>query len=59
MRLNIDSPFYEDLGMIPCKKLKEVRNRALRFIGPEEDKKIKKRINTYYDHPNMKNESYS
>jgi hypothetical protein len=40
MGLSKDSPFYEDLVMNPCRKLDEVRNRALRFIRLEEDKKI-------------------
>lgn len=50
MILKIDSPFYEDLVMTPCKKLDEVGTRALRFIRLEEDKKIQKSTNTSYDH---------
>ena len=33
------SPFYEDLVMTPCRNLDEVRNRALRFIRLDDDKK--------------------
>ena len=54
-----DSLFHEDLVMTPCKKLDEVRNIALRFIRLEEYKKIQKRKNTSYDHPNKKNDSSS
>ena len=40
MGLRKDSPFYEDLVMTPCKRLDEVRCRALRFIMLEEDKEV-------------------
>lgn len=51
--------FYEDLVMIPCKRMNEVRSRALRFIRLEEDKDIQKRSNPLnsYDNPNRKADS--
>lgn len=42
MGLNKYSIFYEDL--------------VIRFVRLKEDKKIQKRMNTSYDHPNRKNE---
>jgi hypothetical protein len=38
--LHKDNPFYEDLVMNPSRNLDEVRNKALRFIILEEDRKI-------------------
>jgi hypothetical protein len=46
MGLRKDSPFYEDLMMNHYRKLDEVKNRAMRFIRLEEDKKIQQRIET-------------
>ncbi|KAL7586986.1 hypothetical protein Lser_V15G37217 [Lactuca serriola] len=59
MGLRKDSPFYEDLVMTPCKRLDEVRCRALRFIRFEEDREIQKRSNPsdQYENPNRKPES--
>ena len=59
MCLKKDSPFYEDLVMTPCRRLDEVRSRALRFIRLEEDKEIQKRSNPpiSYDYPNRKVDS--
>ncbi|KAI3732604.1 hypothetical protein L1987_63810 [Smallanthus sonchifolius] len=56
MGLRKDSQFYEDLVMNPCRNLDEVRNRALRFIRLEDDKKIQQRMDapTYYSQPNQK-----
>ncbi|XP_076882880.1 uncharacterized protein LOC143531475 [Bidens hawaiensis] len=39
MGLKKDSPFYDDLVMTPCRNLDEVRNRDLRYIRLEDDKK--------------------
>ncbi|XP_076953929.1 uncharacterized protein LOC143628158 [Bidens hawaiensis] len=39
MGLKKDSPLYDDLVMTPCRNLDEVRNRALRYIRLEDDKK--------------------
>ncbi|XP_076912165.1 uncharacterized protein LOC143570390 [Bidens hawaiensis] len=39
MGLKKDSQFYDDLVMMPCRNLDEVRNRALRYIRLEDDKK--------------------
>ncbi|KAI3742754.1 hypothetical protein L1987_60449 [Smallanthus sonchifolius] len=54
MGLRKDSQFYEDLVMNPCRNLDEVRNRALRFIRLEDDKKIQQRMDapTGYNQPN-------
>ncbi|XP_023743491.2 uncharacterized protein LOC111891665 [Lactuca sativa] len=59
MGLRKGSPFYEDLVMTPCKRLDEVRCRALRFIRLEEDREIQKRSNPLdqYESPNRKDES--
>lgn len=46
MVLKKDSPFYDNLAMTPSKKLNEVRNRALKLIKLEEDKKIRIRQTT-------------
>src|ERR1043165_9335407 len=56
IRLQRDSPFYQELVMNPCGNLDEVRNKALRFIGLEDDKKIQERIesSSRYNHPNRK-----
>ena len=61
MGLRKDSLFYEDLVMTPCKRLDEVRSRALRFIRLEEDKEIQRKSSapTSYDHPNRKSDSSS
>ncbi|KAL4562281.1 hypothetical protein LXL04_034480 [Taraxacum kok-saghyz] len=61
MGLKKDSLFYEDLVMTPCKKLDEVRSRAIRFIRLEEDKEIQRKSSapTSYDHPNRKTDSSS
>ena len=61
MGLPKDPAFYEDLVMNPCRNLDEVRNKALRFIRLEEDKKIQQRIDesSKYDNPNRKSESSS
>ncbi|KAL4553980.1 hypothetical protein LXL04_039903 [Taraxacum kok-saghyz] len=61
MGLKKDSPFYKDLVMTPCKKLDEVRSRAIRFIRLEEDKEIQRKSNapTSYAHPNRKTDSSS
>ena len=47
--------------MTPCKRLDEVRSRALRFIRLEEDKEIQRKSSTptSYDHPNRKIDSSS
>ncbi|XP_023733891.1 uncharacterized protein LOC111881731 [Lactuca sativa] len=59
MGLKKDSPFYEDLVMTQCKRMDEVRSRALRFIRLEEEKEIQKRSNppSSYDHLNRKADS--
>ena len=59
MGLRKDSPFYEDLVMTPCKRLDEVRCRALKLIRLEEDREIHKRSNPsdQYESPNRKAES--
>ncbi|KAJ0603540.1 putative retrotransposon gag domain-containing protein [Helianthus annuus] len=44
MGLLKDSLFYDDLVMTPCMNLDEVRNRALRFIRLEDDKRIQERL---------------
>jgi len=44
MGLKKDSPFYDDLAMIPCRNLDEVRTRALMNIRLEDDKRIQDRI---------------
>ena len=56
MGLQRDSTFYQELVMNPCRKLDEVKNRALRFIRHEDDKKIQERIksSSRYNHPNRK-----
>src|ERR1043165_8621190 len=56
IRLQRDSPFYQELVMNPCGNLDEVRNKALRFIRLEDDKKIQERIesSSKYNHPNRK-----
>ena len=58
MGLRKDSLFYEDLVMTPCKRVDEVRSRALRFIRLEEDKEIQRKSSapTSYDHPNRKSD---
>ena len=45
----------------PCKKLDEVRSRAIRFIRLEEDKEVQRKSSapTSYDHPNRKTDSSS
>ena len=47
--------------MTPCRKLDEVRSRAIRFIRLEEDKEIQRKSSapTSYDHPNRKTDSSS
>ena len=47
--------------MTPCKKLDEVRSRAIRFIRLEEDIEIQRKSGTptSYDHPNRKTDSSS
>ncbi|XP_023737251.1 uncharacterized protein LOC111885204 [Lactuca sativa] len=57
--LRKDSSFYEDLVMTACKRLDEVRCRALRFIGIKEDREIQNRSNpvNQYENPNRKAES--
>lgn len=54
--LKDDSPFFEDLVMTPHKRMDEVRIRALRFIGLEEDKEIQKRASmpSSFGNPNRK-----
>ncbi|XP_076950378.1 uncharacterized protein LOC143623328 [Bidens hawaiensis] len=39
MGLKKDSPFYVNLVMTPCRNVDDVRNRALRYIRLEDDKK--------------------
>ena len=53
--------FYEELVMNPCQNIDEVRNKGLRFIRLEEDRKIQQRIDgsSEYDNPNRKSESSS
>ncbi|KAI3676095.1 hypothetical protein L1987_85694 [Smallanthus sonchifolius] len=59
MGLRKDSQFYEDLVINPCRNHDEVRNRALRFIRLEDDKKIQQRMDTptSYSQPNWKTET--
>nr|XP_043639197.1 uncharacterized protein LOC122610267 [Erigeron canadensis] len=59
MGLSKDSPYYQDLVMTPCRSLDEARNRALRFIGLEEDELLRKRMETpsTYDRPNRRTET--
>ncbi|KAI3796340.1 hypothetical protein L1987_39008 [Smallanthus sonchifolius] len=59
MGLRKDSQFYEDLVMNPCRNLDEVRNKALRFITLEDDKKIQQRMDapTSYSQPNRRTET--
>ena len=45
MGLQKDSQFYQDLVMNPCRNLDEARNRALRYIRLEDDKKMQDRMN--------------
>lgn len=56
MGLKKDSPFYEDLVMTPCKRMDEVRSKALRFIRREDEKEIQKMSNhpKSYDYHNRK-----
>ncbi|KAI3704181.1 hypothetical protein L1987_74396 [Smallanthus sonchifolius] len=59
MGLRKDSQFYEDFVMNPCRNLDEFKNRALRFIRLEDDKKIQQRMDapTSYSQPNRKTET--
>src|ERR1043165_9021162 len=59
MGLQRDSSFYQELVMNPCRNLDEVRNRALRFIRLEDNKKLQERIETSsrYNDPNRKSTS--
>lgn len=59
MGLHKDFAFYEDLVMNPYGNIDEVRNKALRFIRLEEDRKIQQMIDTSstYDNLNWKSES--
>lgn len=59
MGLEKDSPFYEDFIMTPCRKVNEVRSRAVRFIRLEEDMEIQERTNSpsSNDNPNRKVDS--
>ena len=53
-----DNAFYDDLVMVPCRNLDEVRSRALRFIRLEDDKKINRRIDVpKYEHTSRKYDS--
>ncbi|KAJ0939030.1 hypothetical protein HanRHA438_Chr02g0056471 [Helianthus annuus] len=57
--LQKDSQFYQDLVMNPCRNLDEARNRALRYIRLEDDKKMQERMNasSTYESTNRKSES--
>ncbi|XP_076942954.1 uncharacterized protein LOC143613005 [Bidens hawaiensis] len=59
MGLKKDTFFYEYIVMNPCRNLDEARNRALRFIRLEEDRKIQQRLDgsNSYDNPNRKSDS--
>nr|XP_043633419.1 uncharacterized protein LOC122604606 [Erigeron canadensis] len=59
MGLSKDSLYYQDLVMTPCRSLDEARNRALRFIRLEEDKMLRKRMETpsTYDRPYRRTET--
>ncbi|XP_076933340.1 uncharacterized protein LOC143599226 [Bidens hawaiensis] len=47
MGLQNDSPFYDDLVMNLCSNLDEFRNRALRFIRLEDDKRAHDKMTSY------------
>ncbi|KAJ0898693.1 putative retrotransposon gag domain-containing protein [Helianthus annuus] len=59
MGLQRDSQFYQDLVMNPCRNLDEARNRALRYIRLEDDKKMQEKMNasSTYESTNRKSES--
>ncbi|XP_076949747.1 uncharacterized protein LOC143622509 [Bidens hawaiensis] len=59
MGLKKDSSFYEDLVMNPCKNLDEARNRDLRFIKLEEDRRIQQRMDDSNSYNNLNRKSDS